>query len=85
MIAFALFAAVWLAQREHRTGIEAEQLGAIFGLFVTSKAGGMGMGLSVSRSIIGARDGTLWAENGPKGSAMFISCDQGFLKEISGS
>ena len=31
----------------------------------------MGMGLSVSRSIVIAHDGRLWAENGPKGGAIF--------------
>jgi PAS domain S-box-containing protein len=52
-------------------GIGAERLGSIFNPFVTSKTGGMGMGLSVSRSIVIAHDGRLWAENGPTGGAIF--------------
>ena len=52
-------------------GIAAERLGSIFNPFVTSKSGGMGMGLSVSRSIILAHEGQLWAENGAKGGAIF--------------
>jgi len=52
-------------------GIAAEKLGSIFKPFVTSKTGGMGMGLSVSHSIVIAHEGRLWAENGPEGGAIF--------------
>jgi PAS domain S-box-containing protein len=52
-------------------GIAPEKLGAIFEPFFTSKAGGMGVGLAVSRSIIVDHEGRLWAENGPEGGAMF--------------
>jgi PAS domain S-box-containing protein len=52
-------------------GIAAEKLGSIFKPFVTSKAGGMGMGLSVSRSIVTDHEGRLWVENRPEGGATF--------------
>ncbi len=52
-------------------GIAAEELGSIFKPFVTSKAGGLGMGLSVSHSIVTDHEGRLWAENGPEGGATF--------------
>src|SRR5262249_21247020 len=52
-------------------GIAAEKLGSIFKPFVTNKAGGMGMGLSVSHSIVTDHEGRLWAENGPEGGASF--------------
>jgi PAS domain S-box-containing protein len=52
-------------------GIAAEKLDSIFRPFVTTKMGGMGMGLSVSHSIVGAHRGRLWAENRPEGGTVF--------------
>lgn len=52
-------------------GIAVEKLDSIFKPFVTSKSGGMGMGLSVSRSIMIAHAGELSAENGSQGGAIF--------------
>jgi len=43
----------------------------IFDAFVTTKESGMGIGLAVSRSIIEAHDGRLWAENNRNGGATF--------------
>lgn len=44
---------------------------AIFDAFVTTKKNGLGIGLTVARSIAEAHDGHLWAENHPSGGAMF--------------
>jgi len=44
----------------------------IFDAFITTKEKGMGIGLAVSRSIIEAHDGQLWAENNPDYGAKFI-------------
>src|SRR4029077_11983695 len=51
------------------TGIGARELEQIFNPLFTTKAGGMGMGLSICRSIIEAHDGRLWvAPNKPEGT-----------------
>jgi len=43
----------------------------IFDAFVTTKKNGMGIGLTISRSIVEAHGGRLWAENDPDGGAIF--------------
>jgi C4-dicarboxylate-specific signal transduction histidine kinase len=42
-------------------GLPGQQAGEIFNAFFTTKAQGMGLGLSISRTIIEAHGGTLWA------------------------
>jgi two-component system sensor kinase FixL len=42
-------------------GVPAADLEHIFERFVTSKAEGLGMGLSISRSIVKAHGGRMWA------------------------
>jgi signal transduction histidine kinase len=51
-------------------GIAAENADRLFNAFFTTKASGMGMGLSICRSIIEAHGGRLWATaNVPHGAA----------------
>ena len=52
-------------------GLNAEIAGRIFEPFFTTKSHGIGMGLSISRSIIEAHDGRLWASEGPLGGTIF--------------
>lgn len=52
-------------------GLSAKVQEHLFDPFFTSKAEGMGIGLSISRTIVEAHDGLLWAENGPDGGALF--------------
>jgi two-component system, LuxR family, sensor kinase FixL len=52
-------------------GIPADKLERIFEPFFTTKAHGMGLGLSVCRTIVTAHGGKLWAENNPERGATF--------------
>jgi two-component system sensor kinase FixL len=54
-----------VAVRDRGAGLTAESLDKIFQPFYTTKRDGLGMGLSISRSIIDAHGGRLWAENNP--------------------
>ena len=53
------------------TGLSGDNLDKIFQPFYTSKRDGLGMGLSICRSIIEAHSGHLWAENNPNRGATF--------------
>jgi two-component system, LuxR family, sensor kinase FixL len=52
-------------------GIPSDKIACIFDAFYTTKANGMGMGLPISRTIIEAHNGKLWAENSNDGGATF--------------
>src|ERR1700730_16471266 len=52
-------------------GIPGDIAGRLFEPFVSSKHDGMGLGLSISRSIIEAHDGQLMAERKPEGGTVF--------------
>ena len=52
-------------------GIPEDKLKEVFEPFFTSKAEGMGMGLSIARTIVEAHGGQLLAENGTSGGATF--------------
>ena len=53
--------AVVLAVEDSGRGLDAEQISRIFDSFYTTKPDGIGVGLAISRSIIDAHGGALWA------------------------
>jgi two-component system sensor kinase FixL len=52
-------------------GIAPDIMPLIFDSFYTTKQNGMGLGLSIARSIIEAHEGRLWVENNPSRGATF--------------
>ena len=61
--------AVRLSVIDGGNGIATADLARIFEPFYTTKAHGMGLGLSICRNIVAAHQGCLWAENNPGGGA----------------
>jgi hypothetical protein len=60
---------VLVAVRDSGPGIDPSHLDRVFDAFYTTKSSGMGMGLSICRSIIDAHGGRLWADaNEPRGT-----------------
>jgi PAS domain S-box-containing protein len=60
---------VLVAVRDSGPGLEPQQLERVFEAFYTTKSSGLGMGLSICRSIIADHGGRLWADvNHPRGA-----------------
>ena len=53
------------------TGITPDHLKLLFNSFWSTKTGGMGLGLSIARTIVQAYHGRIWAENNPGDGATF--------------
>jgi len=63
--------AVRLTVCDSGVGLEPETLKSLFDAFYTTKSGGMGIGLYVSRSIIERHGGRLWAQQNEGPGATF--------------
>ena len=62
---------VLIEVQDSGTGIAVDKLESIFDPFITSKPEGLGMGLSICRSIIERHGGRISAANNPDGGATF--------------
>ena len=60
-----------VAVRDRGPGFKPEQREQMFDAFYSTKRGNMGMGLSISRTIVEAHGGTLRAHNNDDGGATF--------------
>ena len=68
---------VRVAVRDWGPGLKPESLDQLFDAFYTTKPDGMGMGLSICRSIIEAHGGRVWAApNPPRGAAFRFTLPQ---------
>jgi signal transduction histidine kinase len=64
--------------RDAGVGVDRQSMDKLFDAFYTTKSGGMGIGLSVSRSIVERHHGRLWAEpNDGPGATFSFSIPRG--------
>jgi PAS domain S-box-containing protein len=76
--------AVLVTVRDSGKGLDPEQLSRIFDAFYTTKTTGMGLGLAISRSIVEAHGGRLWATaNVPRGAVFRLTLPAERVEEIS--
>jgi PAS domain S-box-containing protein len=68
-LADAEWTEVLITVRDSGPGLDPQRLNRLFDAFYTTKPQGLGMGLAISRSIIEAHGGRLWAKaNAPRGA-----------------
>ncbi len=69
---------VLVAVQDSGVGMNPGDLSRMFNAFFTTKPNGMGLGLSISRSIVEAHGGRIWAEpNGGQGLTVRFSLPPG--------
>jgi signal transduction histidine kinase len=76
---------VLVSVRDSGPGIDPDHLDRVFEAFYTTKSSGVGMGLSICRSIIDAHGGRLWADMNASRGAVFRFTLPGADKELTDS
>jgi PAS domain S-box-containing protein len=76
---------VLVSLRDSGPGIDPDHLERVFEAFYTTKSSGVGMGLSICRSIIDAHGGRLWADMNASRGAVFRFTLPGADKELTNS
>jgi C4-dicarboxylate-specific signal transduction histidine kinase len=62
---------VQISIQDNGSGLSPELDGRLFEPFVSTKSGGIGIGLTITRSIVDMHDGAIDARNNPEGGATF--------------
>ncbi len=76
---------VLVSVRNSGPGIDPDHVDRVFEAFYTTKSSGVGMGLSICRSIIDAHGGRLWADMNASRGAVFRFTLPGADKELTNS
>jgi PAS domain S-box-containing protein len=76
---------VLVSVRDSGPGIDQKHLDRVFDAFYTTKSSGVGMGLSICRSIVDAHGGRLWADMNASRGAVFRFTLPGADKELTDS
>jgi C4-dicarboxylate-specific signal transduction histidine kinase len=63
---------VLVSVEDNGVGVDAEAMARLFEPFFTTRAQGVGMGLPISRSIVEAHGGRLWADSNPGQGTKFM-------------
>jgi signal transduction histidine kinase len=65
---------VQVAVRDRGTGIDHRHMARLFDPFFSTKPSGLGIGLSICSSIVGAHGGRIWAaNNASRGATLFFT------------
>jgi two-component system sensor kinase FixL len=75
---------VMLSVADTGPGVDSSAAARLFQPFVTTKAEGMGVGLSISRTIVEAHGGRIWTEPNPGGGAIFKFTLRSVDQELAG-